>query len=63
MAFTYRLRPTMKQGTASSIDETWRHYQSVDEARAGARWMYRDDRVLRVMIVDGAGAYVEWVER
>lgn len=60
----YRLRPTMKQGTASSIPETWLHYESVDAARAGATRMYRDDRVLRVMLVaDGSCTFLEWIER
>jgi hypothetical protein len=42
----FRLRPIMKQGTAS-IPETWTHYPSVEDARAGARVMYQNDRVLR----------------
>ena len=54
----------MKQGTASSIPETWLHYESVDEARTGATRMYRDDRVLRVMLVaDSSGTFIEWLER
>ena len=61
---TFRLRPTMKQGTASGISETWTHYASVEEARAGAKLMYHNDRVLRVMLVtDSVGAFVEWIER
>ena len=60
----YRLRATMKQGTASSIPETWLRYESVAEARAGATKMYRDDRVLRVMLVaDGVSTFIEWIER
>ena len=60
----FRLRPTMKQGTASGIPETWTHYASVEEARAGAKIMYHNDRVLRVMMVnDSANSFVEWVER
>jgi hypothetical protein len=60
----FRLRPTMRQGTASSLDEAWIRYTSIEEARAGAKQMYHDDRVLRVMIVrDGAGSFVEWIER
>ena len=60
----YRLRPTMKQGTASSVAETWMHFGSVDDARAAAKAMYHDDRVLRVMlVVDSAGTFVEWVDR
>jgi hypothetical protein len=60
----YRLRPIMRQGTASSVAETWTRYASIDEARAGAKHMYHDDRVLRVMlVVDGVGTFVEWIER
>lgn len=59
-----RLRPTMKQGTAASVPETWIHYDSIEDARAGAKRMYHDDRVLRVMLVaDGSGTFVEWLDR
>jgi hypothetical protein len=61
---SFRLRPIMRQGTASSIAETWVHYASVESARAGAKQMYHTDRVLRVMlVVDGPGSFVEWIER
>ena len=64
VAQSFRLRPIMRQGTASSIEETWIHYLSVEEARAAAKRMYHDDRVLRVMlVVDGPGTFVEWLER
>jgi hypothetical protein len=60
----FRLRPTMKQGTAASVPETWEHYSTSDEARTGAKNMYRDDRVLRVMLVaDSSGSFVEWIDR
>jgi len=60
----FRLRPIMKQGTAASIPETWTHYSSVEDARAGARLMYHNDRVLRVMVVtESVGSFVEWIER
>ena len=60
----FRLRPTMKQGTASSVPETWMHFGSVDDARAAAKRMYHDDRVLRVMLVaDSAGTFIEWIDR
>ena len=60
----FRLRPIMRQGIASSIPETWTKYASVAEARGGAKHMYHDDRVLRVMlVVDGTSAFVEWIER
>ncbi len=61
---SFRLRPIMKQGTASSIPETWTSYSSVEAARAGAKDMYHNDRVLRVMlVVDGPGTFLEWIER
>lgn len=61
---SFRLRPIMKQGTAAGIPETWTHYRSVEDARAGAKLMYSNDRVLRVMVViDSVGSFVEWVER
>jgi len=60
----FRLRPTMKQGTAASLPETWIRYPSVEDARAGAKLMYHNDRVLRVMVVtDSVGSFVEWIER
>ena len=60
----FRLRPIMRQGTAASIPETWEHYRSVEDARAGAKVMYHNDRVRRVMVViNSVGSFVEWVER
>jgi hypothetical protein len=60
----FRLRPIMRQGTASGIPETWMKYASVEEARTGAKHMYHDDRVLRVMlVVDGTSSFVQWIER
>jgi hypothetical protein len=60
----FRLRPIMKQGTASAIPETWVRYGSVEDARTGAKTMYHNDRVLRVMVVtDSVGSFVEWIER
>ena len=60
----FRLRPIMRQGTASSIPKRGRKYASIEEARAGAKHMYRDDRVLRVMLViDRTSSSVEWIER
>ena len=54
----------MKQGTASGIAQTWTHYRSIEDARLGAKLMYHNDRVLRVMLVtDSVGSFVEWIER
>ena len=53
----------MRQGTASSIPETWTKYPpSRKHDRRQAH--YHDDRVLRVMlVVDGTSSFVEWIER
>ena len=61
----YLLRPIMRQGTASSIPETWTRYSTLDEARRATKQMYHDDRVLRVLVVtdDVPPRFVEWVER
>ena len=61
----FRLRPIMRQGTASSIPETWERYTTLESARAAVKQMYHDDRVLRVLIVtdDVPPRFVEWVER
>ena len=60
----FRLQAIMKQGTAASLLETWTHYPSIDAARAAAKLMYQNDRVLRVMLVtDSVGSFVEWIER
>ena len=61
----FRLRPIMRQGTASSIPETWERYGTLENARAAVKQAYHDDRVLRVFIVtdDVPPRFVEWVER
>lgn len=61
----FRVRPIMRQGTASSIPETWERYGTLEMARAAVKQTYHDDRVLRVFIVtdDVPPRFVEWVER
>ena len=60
----YRLRPTMKQGTAAALPEVWVRYDSIADARAAAKQMYHDDRVLRVMLLaDSVGTFIEWIDR
>ena len=61
----FRLRPIMRQGIASSIPETWAPFATIDDARAAAKEMYHDDRVLRAFIVtdEEPPRFVEWVER
>jgi len=62
---TFRLRPIMRQGTASSIPQAWERFDALANARAAAKLMYHDDRVLRVFIVidDRPPQFVEWVDR
>jgi hypothetical protein len=61
----YRLRPIMRQGTASSVRETWQAFETLDAARAAVKAMYHDDRVLRVFVVtdEAPPSFVEWIER
>jgi hypothetical protein len=61
----YRLRPIMRQGTASSIPETWVRYATLDAARGAVKQMYHDDRVLRIFVVtdEAPARFVEWIER
>jgi hypothetical protein len=55
----------MRQGTASSIPETWTRFTTHEEARQAVKAMYHDDRVLRAFIVtdEVPPRFVEWVER
>ena len=61
----FRLQAIMRQGTASSIPETWGRFATLEEARQAIKAMYHDDRVLRVLVVteDVPPRFVEWVER
>ncbi len=65
---SFELRPIMKEGAASSLPETSNipetrlHYASIVEARQGAKHLYQNDCVLRVMMIDRSGAFVEWIE-
>jgi hypothetical protein len=61
----FRVRPIMRQGTASSIPETSIRFATVEQARQAVKAMYHDDRVLRVFIIsdEAPPRFVEWVER
>jgi hypothetical protein len=62
---SFRIRPIMRQGTASSIADTWLRFETLDAARQAIKRMYHDDRVLRAFVVVDAAPprFVEWVER
>jgi hypothetical protein len=61
----FRLITTVKRGSASTLPPTWLCYPTIEEARAAAAAILREDRVQRVMIVrDGSpGQFVEWRDR
>jgi hypothetical protein len=61
----FRLITTMKQGTASGLPAAAARYPTVDAARVGAAELFRNDRVLRVMVVrdEIPPAFVEWRDR
>ena len=61
----FRLLATMVHGTAAALPEAWRSYRNVDEARLAAKAMMRNQRVLRVAIVEDRIPlqFVEWVGR
>ena len=63
--FMFRLVTTMKQGTASGLAAASARYATVDAARLGAEALFRNERVLRVMVVRNEipPAFVEWRDR
>lgn len=61
----FRLVITVKRGSASSYPAAWVRYATIEDARAGAVAVLREERVQRVMIVRdvASGTFVEWLER
>jgi hypothetical protein len=61
----FRLVTTMKQGTASGLAAAAARYPTVESAREGAAELFRNDRVLRVMVVRNEipPSFVEWRDR
>ena len=55
----------MKQGTASGLAAAAARYPTVEAARAGAVELFRNDRVMRVMVVrnEVPPSFVEWRDR
>ena len=58
----FRLVITVKRGSASSYPAAWSTYASIEDARAAATAVLRQERVQRVMIVRdiASGSFVEW---
>ena len=61
----FKLIATMRRGSATSIAAAWARYETIDAARFGTATLFRDDRILRAMIVrdEVPPAFVERVER
>jgi hypothetical protein len=61
----FRLIATMRRGTASGLPAAWARYPTIEQARAGAAELLREDRILRVMVVRNEipQTFVEWLER
>jgi hypothetical protein len=61
----FKLIATMKRGSASGFAAAWARYPTIESARLGTATLFRDDRILRVMVVRNEipPAFVEWVER
>jgi hypothetical protein len=62
-AFMFRLITIVKRGTASDLAEEWIRYSTLDEARAGAKALGRDERVGRIVIASDdevPARFVEW---
>ena len=61
----FRLVPTMRRGSATALPQAAARYPSLEEARLGAAELFREERILKIMIVknDLTGGFVEWIER
>ncbi len=61
----FRLVPTMRRGSATSLPQAAARYPSLEAARLGAAELLREDRIIKIMIVRSEipGGYVEWIER
>ena len=61
----FKLIATMRRGSATGIPAAWVCYETIEAARLGTAALFRDDRVLRAMIVrdEVPPAFVEWAER
>lgn len=61
----FRIVVTVKRGSASTYPAAWSRYASIEDARAAATALLREERVQRAMIVRdiASGSFVEWVDR
>ena len=61
----YRLVTTVRRGSASGLAAAWAHYPTIEAARVGAAELFREERVVRVMVVRNqpGGSFVEWIDK
>ena len=61
----YRLITTVRRGSASGLPAAWARYPTIEAARVGAAELFREERVVRVMVVrdQPGGSYVEWIDK
>lgn len=61
----YGLIATMRRGSATDLPARWARYDTIEAARIGTASLFKDDRVMRVMIVrdEVPPSFVEWIER
>jgi hypothetical protein len=61
----FKLIATMRRGSSTGIPAASARYETIEAARLGTALLFRDDRILRAMIVrnEVPPAFVEWVER
>jgi hypothetical protein len=61
----FRLITTVRRGSASGLPAAWARYPTIEAARLGAAELFREERVVRVMVVNNqpGGSYVEWIDK
>ena len=61
----FKLIATMRRGSAAGMPAAYARYATVETARAGSELLLKDERILRVMIVNNLvpPSFVEWAER
>lgn len=65
LASMFKLVTTMRRGSAAGMAAACARSPSVESARVGAADLFKEEKVLRVMIVRNEipPAFVEWLER
>ena len=61
----FRLVVSVRRGTASNLPGTWERFSTIEQARAAAAGLLRNERVVRIAIVrnEAPPAFVEWLDR